>query len=434
MSSSSDDDFFMASASEDEEELKHEFESVYTTSMSDKKEENPSPSSDTSEDNPPNKSAKPTEKSIDSDPEYTNKNITGRGISKRSMQEENINDEHQSKRTRASNQQLNDENIAEYDLSRPTSAKSSRSNSSSSSTRQFGRNNDYDVVSDDETDAFFKELSKKATPSNSNLKSDGDNSVKSSPKRIYNIRFLSKLEGTIDRSVRVKVLGKFTFAKIIPSALQGLKKAYKIPKVMKNIYDPANVMLYWNNAKLLDFMTCNSLNIKQEFENEISNVDILLVSSEKGKEMEVLSKEEWMKHTAEASQKLEEEQKNENADDTANTDLVIEEFEKELQDITATINVENTSDNNNDALDVSDENNDDIMKISLVGQDNKKLYVNVRTTTPLIKLVNYYRTQKKLPQKSVLNLSFDDEKLDLKHNVGDYDIEDEDMIEVVLIK
>ena len=424
----------MASASEDEEELKNEFENVYTASMSEKKDEESPSLSDTSEDSVSKVSSKqPDNGDIDNDPEYLEKRSKPSKNPKRMRNEDDDSDTFQNKKTRNTRGQPIDDNVIDLDTSRPASAKSSRSNSSSSSHRGYGGASTNNMISDDETDAFFKELSKKATPTNSTLKNGDENTTKSSPKRIYNIRFLSKLEGTIDRSVRVKVLGKFTFAKIIPSALQGLTKAYKIPKVMKNIYDPKNVVLYWNKAKLLDFMTCNSLNIKQEFDNEISNVDILLVSLEKGKEMEALSMEEWLQHTSEASQKLEEQQAG-NGNQEGSTDLVIEEFEKELQNVALTGNTGNVAHNTEEVLDISDEEDDGVMKISLVGEDNKKLFVNVRTSTPLIKLVNYFRTQKKLPQKAALHLSFDDETLDLGKNVGDYDIEDEDMIEVVLIK
>lgn len=252
--------------------------------------------------------------------------------------------------------------------------------------------------------------------------------VHSNPKRVYKIRFLSKLEGTINKSVQVKVLGKYSFEKILPPALAGLVKAFKVPQIMKNYYDPENVSLYRNESmKLLNFMNCNSLNIPQSFENEISDVEIVLVPKDKEEEYE----KEWNDKIFEEKDPVIDsttESESNKATESKNTQFE-QQFEDELKYNDNSI--QTTSDIN---LDESETPSVDepLMKIALLGNDNKKLYVNVRKSTPFSKLVDYYRIQKQLPQSKKIILSFDHDELDLNECVNDQDMEDEDVIDVIV--
>ncbi|KAG0664568.1 Protein esc2 [Maudiozyma exigua] len=301
--------------------------------------------------------------------------------------------------------------------------------------------------SEDENDLFFKSIikAKSASPESKdnipNYTNDEKNNTKTpQPKRVYNIRFRSKLDGSINKSVIVKVLGKFTFEKILPSALQGLMKAYKIPAVMKKIYHVDNVTLYWDSAKVLNFMTCNSLNIKQSFENEISSVDITIVSKAMEKEMEeslrtqAFDTNELSKQSnkTDTNTKLEEDYK-----ETRN-DAIFDEFEKELEAAnlpdmdSSSENItidgpEGTPTTNN-----SDEEGE-IIKIVLADHDKMKFPVNVRGTTVLSKITEYYRKQKKLPQNVKIELLFDNDVLELAKNITDYEIEDEDLLDIRVV-
>lgn len=444
MSDSSDDDFFMASASEDEDELRNELQNVIVESS--KKIEEPEDtklnlSSDTdgsvySKEKRPETIKKKPEDNSDEEFEVISKNDDAE-ISTR-------------KRTRSSRKSIESNDQIILDSSNPSSAKNSRSNSFSSDTestqKKVKTNNSTHMDSDDENDEFFKELAKNRTPKTTKSIEEVPSAPENQPKRIFSIRFISKLDGTINKSVRVKVLGKFPFSKILPSALEGLIKAYKIPNIMKKFYTVENVALYWNNAKLLNFMTCNSLNIKQSFENEFSNVDIMLVSKEMGKSMELTSELEILRD----EQKLMDEKKkaaekkmgqnSDNINKEKSADLVIEEFERELQDIIESdiqdkVYSQVDTEEDNKSSSISDQTiGHDVFQISLVGQDNKKLSVNVRNSTLLSKLTTYYRAQKNLPQNTNLELLFDDEKLNLNKTIGDQDIEEEDMIDVVILK
>ncbi|CCF58538.1 hypothetical protein KAFR_0E03870 [Kazachstania africana CBS 2517] len=267
----------------------------------------------------------------------------------------------------------------------------------------------------DENDDFFKELATVAQKKSVT----GTESAAKRPKRIYNIRFISKLDGSINKSVKVKVLGKFPFSKILPAALKGLIDAYKIPSIMSEIYDVENVGLYWNNAKLLNFMTCDSLSIPLAFENEISNVDILIVSKEFGEKLEKLDQMKTLQEEA----KLERQEEIKDVDE--GDDFVLKEFEAELRDVAPS--------NANLSLDTDGEDSEPLMKLALMGQDNKKIYVNVRSSTQISKLVEYYKKQKNLARNVKVKLLFDHDELDLNETVGDQDMEDEDMIDVVVV-
>lgn len=294
-----------------------------------------------------------------------------------------------------------------------------------------------DSIEQDENDDFFKELelmnnssinsndsnnpdtrcrsssSRSSTDNNSKVRSntidlqlqptnnsnnDNASSSSSNPKRIYKIRFLSKLQGTINKSVHVKVLGKYTFESILPPALMGLVKAYQVPKALRGVYESENVILYRNESmKLFKFMNCNSLNIPQSFENEISDVEIVLVSKDDETEYERMVNEKIFYNDSIL----------ENTQLTSDQNDINSQFEQE-------------------------QGQEQLYKIALLGEDNKKVYVNVRNSTSFRKLVDYYRIQKQIPKNKRITLSFDHDELDLNECIQDHDIEDEDVIDVII--
>lgn len=284
--------------------------------------------------------------------------------------------------------------------------KTKRSRTTSNITENF--------LEPDENDEFFKQIAEEFNHTPVGTREP----TPEQPRRIYNVRFLSKLDGSIDKAVQIKVLGKYDFASMLPSVLNGFIREYKIPNVMKKIYSQENVTLYWKTAKLLNFMTCNSLKIPQAFENEISDIDITVIPKTQENEFEQTIN----------SKLLEDEH---SPSDTVETDMLdarVEEFEKDLK------NVDDSTTNHEakEIIDLENEVDTNLMKIALMGEDNKKMFVNVRTTTILRKIVEYYRIKKRLPMNININLIFDHEKLNLDESIGDQDMEDEDMIEVAV--
>ena len=293
---------------------------------------------------------------------------------------------------------------------------------------------------EDEDDEFYRAIRETKTVGTKSK-------VSHNPKRIYSIRFVSKLEGTVDKCVKVRVLGKFTFSRILPLSLEGLVKAYKIPSSIRSKYDAKNVTMYWNGAKLLDFMTCDSLKIEQAYEGEVSNVEIVLFSREDSRNMEMmyelsLMREEQGVNTGSGNHLSLRDVVSATGVANRNTvqdssDLIIEEFEKELKDAEraapGAVANDRAPDIDQPLLTESTNNEgQDVLTISLVGEDNKKLLVKVHEWTKLSKVVEYYRTQKSIPKRADITLYFDNEPLELSRSVGDYDIEDEDMLDVMV--
>ncbi|CAB4253761.1 similar to Saccharomyces cerevisiae YDR363W ESC2 Sumo-like domain protein [Maudiozyma barnettii] len=450
--SDSDDDFFKASSSEDENDLRNHIEDIVIESSKPEAKINMDDEFDllvvsnnnNNNDNNNNNNVDSNHTTLDdvsptnASPEDLKRNHNSDSDSINSDKKGNSKN---SRRKRAKMRILNKDSIMIDDNNNDDNEENDSLSEGSSRISSPQKKNNYSD-SEDENDLFFKELSRKKSPPTieaSALQSSAT-STTAETKRLYTIRFISKLDGSINKSVRVKVLGKFTFGKILPSALQGLQKAYKIPAVMKKIYQVDNVTLYWNSAKVLDFMTCNSLNIKQSFENEISNVDITIISKEMEKSIELTSRTE--RQEAEVREAMEQAQlsgpNDSNKDingskhNDQSADLIIEEFERELQDAVLPNITTNTTTRNDQTPDIENDA-EEVMKISLVGNDNKKIFVNVREGTILSKLTDYYRKQKKLPQNTNFELFFDDEKLNLSMTINSYDIEDEDMIEVKIL-
>lgn len=333
----------------------------------------------------------------------------------------------------------------------------------------------------DENDLFFQELDKnfvsddtKDSNSSSNniLLTDNENndSVQSinnndnnnnkttlmDPKRIYKIRFISKLEGTVDKTVQVKVLGKFSFDKILPSALDGLVKAYKLPDVMKKLYKKEKVILYRNGSKLLNFMNCNSLNIPQSFPNEVVNVEIVILDK-----TERLQYENNVADNIGQLDELSFDGISSNGAEPGNSSYLVEDTGNNTEIKNSTLNNKNnqiinsrnvqeeteaqyerelgskesnvgTNENNNDNNKNTKE--EPILRIGLLGEDNKKIFVKVRNSTPFSKLIDYYKIQKQLPQKVKIRLSFDHEDVSPDDCVADYDMDDDDVIDVIMAK
>lgn len=282
--------------------------------------------------------------------------------------------------------------------------------SSSINSKSLDINKAKDHINDDDNRSNTIDLDLQST-SNDNNNNNNCNIVSSTsssnPKRIYKIRFLSKLEGTINKSVHVKVLGKYIFENILPPALMGLVKAYKVPKSLQRFYEPDNVVLYRNESmKLFRFMNCNSLNIPQSFENEISDVEIVLVSKDKETEYERMVNEK------------------------------IFDDESILDDIHLDLDQNDMHSQSEQELEREEqerkEKNEQLLKIALRGEDNKKVYVNVRNSTSFQKLVDYYRIQKQIPKNKKIILSFENDQLDLGKCIQDHEIEDEDVIDVII--
>ncbi|SCW02285.1 LAFE_0F03070g1_1 [Lachancea fermentati] len=267
----------------------------------------------------------------------------------------------------------------------------------------------------DEDEEFFKELAREAKKSSNTTREQTPEAAR----RIFNVRFRSRLEGSVDKKINVKVKGKHTFTQILPAALKTMIKEYSVPKELQSMYAADNITLFRDGVKILNFMSCNSLQIPQSYENEVSEVHLTMVfkkdehSYEQEYENTNYGGHEITILSGEASAEEVEE-------------LTIPEYEKDVSQAPGRITASNVYD------DEEENTENDVIRVALLGQDNKKVHVNVRGTTKFSKIAEHYKQTKGLSSASKLRLIFDNEPLDLDGNVMDADMEDEDIIEVVI--
>lgn len=251
-------------------------------------------------------------------------------------------------------------------------------------------------------------------------KSAGKSKADEEPQRLYNVKFLSRLDGSIGRVIEVTVLGDREFSSILESVLDGINKEFEGCKDQERRYSAENVTLYWNNAKLLKFMTCNSLLINRVSEREEAHIEITMVHREQEQEYEERLQSNLVGLGNGAKSVLYNE-----------TDLIAKGSKDQAMDkLTESSNV--SSINEPVSVDPEKESNSVAIKLALVGQDNKKLYVQVRPSTTFAKVADYYILQKSLPPTKQIKLMFDHEELDLNGTVAEQDMEDGDMLEVHL--
>lgn len=316
-----------------------------------------------------------------------------------------INTDSRSKRRRRSDASL--EELAQA----PRLAKSPRGHPRGSS--RAVRTNSLPQHEKDEDDKFFEELEREASRTASTVK-------ESSPavaQRIYNIKFISDLEGSAGRRINVKVKGKQSFDQILPVALKTIIKEYKIPDALHPIYETDKVTLYRDGVKILNFMNCNSLQIPLEFKGEVSDVCLTIIS--KGQEQNFEALYEQSKHSNHELVPAFIEP------GTETPDFTVEEYEKELRNVDFN---KNTSVQNQPPPQSVDDN----IRIALMSQDNKKIIVTARPETTFAALAEHYQKLTSLPPQQQVLLFFDNEELHLDSKVSDADVEDDDIVEVVI--
>lgn len=250
--------------------------------------------------------------------------------------------------------------------------------------------------------------------------------------KIFNLIFLSKLDGTVDRAIQLKVLGKYDFSSILESVLEGFVKEFDVPHPEREQYTVDNVTLYWNGAKLLKFMTCDSLRVSNSDDSKMTEIEVTMVFKD---QEQMFEDEERSKFTnaerkryseRESVPTIDSDSNPPNADQMADCSLEILDVDESPQMSADEVGSKLVP----IELDSGEETK--VIRLALVSQDNTKLQVNVRRSTLLLKVADYYKLHKAIPKTADLKLIFDHEMLDLNETVGEQDLEDEDMLEVVI--
>ncbi|SSD60926.1 uncharacterized protein SCODWIG_02687 [Saccharomycodes ludwigii] len=83
-----------------------------------------------------------------------------------------------------------------------------------------------------------------------------------------------------------------------------------------------------------------------------------------------------------------------------------------------------------DQSNIYKEDSGNLIKLGLLGDDNKKIYINARPSTTIKKIANYFIEQKGYATNTKVKLFFDHDIMALNKKVGDFDLENDDLIEI----
>ncbi|CEP60668.1 Esc2p LALA0_S01e16248g [Lachancea lanzarotensis] len=268
---------------------------------------------------------------------------------------------------------------------------------------------------EDEDEQFFKELAREAGRSASTVEKSPSLPVN----HIFNIRFTSHLEGSMDKTVKLKVNGFHTFTQILPLALNLLLKEHNVNKELRHHYQSDKVSIYRGGVKILDFMTCNSLQVSTDPDIKFIEYSLTLVPK--------VSEEDY-KTTLEKKNQSE-------------TSLLADDPTVDANDTSFfsgdddVYNSQNSESNHIYILDddLSPEDQASTTRIALMAKNNEKTHVNVHQDTSVATLSNHFRSVHNVPAERHIDLYFDNEKLAPSQLTRELDLEDEDIIEVRLI-
>ncbi|AGO12591.1 AaceriAER251Wp [[Ashbya] aceris (nom. inval.)] len=243
--------------------------------------------------------------------------------------------------------------------------------------------------------------------------------------RVYNVGFISRIEGSRNRRVNVKVTGQKQFAAFLSVALAAFSKQHTIRKALKPKYQADQVKIYREGVEVFKFMTCDSFNIEEPYNGSPTDIEVYIVPVEEAETFE----QEWKRKFEERVRMLSNSSFLEAVDgiEEDKDDFLVNEYEKALVNARSLDETELAVREGTPADESSQ-----LLKIVLLGSDNKKVHIHVRPTTTFSKVAEHYRVAKELTATVQLTLMFDHEEIDLDDTISDIDIEDGDIIEVVV--
>lgn len=249
-------------------------------------------------------------------------------------------------------------------------------------------------------------------------------------KRIYNISFVSKLDGSKDKRVNVKVTGRKTFETILPLTMQTFVSSYKVNKSLASLYKPSDLVMYRNGVEVLPFSTCDSLRIPETPDQDVTPVELIILHSS----MAMQYRSEFKKIRDSRLQSLEAESliSEHEASAVASDDMEeinFNKFEKELE------HAPKLHTNLVDLVEVLDDNEIDLnpIKVVLVDKTNKKTTISVKNSTTFNQIINDYKEILNIVPEQKVVLILDNSELDPFATIESEDIEDNDILEVRIL-
>lgn len=292
--------------------------------------------------------------------------------------------------------------------------------------------------------SFTEKLAAKRTNRGKSDLSDGkeEDDTAAAPLRTYDVNIRSFLPGSEDSIVDVQVIGDKKFGKVMKKVLKHFISMNDVAEQYIPLYSPEFANFIWRSGKSLikvtEFMSPNGLQLPPtvknlEFElhtNEQINDLIEEHSRIQRARKLAIEREKLLDAQAEAAARavivdVEEEDDDDDDEDFREVDLEIEKQDAVRSNASGPTQKSPEPEEDKDA--------EDYFKIGLKGEDNKKVFVQVNPETQISKIVEYYLTQKNLPQTTKVRLVFDDEDIELDQTVGDTELEEDFTVEVYIL-
>lgn len=229
--------------------------------------------------------------------------------------------------------------------------------------------------------------------------------------RIYHFTIISKLPFSENLETNVEVTGSKKFRKVMLATLQNIAKTVFIPPEYRTVYKVSEVVLVWKSKiKIFEYMQPSFLNLP-----------LPLVAG--GRTFV----------TVHIMTKADAERQDQSGNILVNDDAGFEEEEVEvLSDFEQDNDDDDDDDGQPDQQQQQQEEEDGYFTISLKDKDNMKFEIKVNSATRLQKVAEWYLGKKGLASNARISLIFDDEPLLLRKTVGDTELEDEFVVDVVV--
>ncbi|WPK25158.1 hypothetical protein PUMCH_002461 [Australozyma saopauloensis] len=224
-------------------------------------------------------------------------------------------------------------------------------------------------------------------------------------KRHYNVRVVSKIHPTFEKEQTIH--GNYTFENLINDMLNANRRS----RAARSCWQDGALVWVEGRTELKRFAKPSTLRINPSKDGSITVITCLLIPTEHVLDFESIYPEFKDAEEGVAEVKL----------DT----LVIDIEDESEDDVPVTQPLQETP---------TQANSDNYFVIALKGKDNKRVEVEVNSSTPINKLLLHYLSQKGIDPATVRNprLVFDSEPLRLDQTVGDTELEEDFEVEVYI--
>lgn len=271
----------------------------------------------------------------------------------------------------------------------------------------------------DETFDFLNEITKDAKRFDALRKNDPRT------RRIYNINFVSTLEGTQNKRVNVKVTGNKSFESILPITIKSFIKSYKVPRSLQMFYKPADLVLFRAGIEVLPFSNCDSLQIPSNSIREEAEVDLIIVHASEAQNY----KNEYKRIRDSRLHSFDDENESKDENPDSKNDDKFKLFEKELE------NAPKLEMSPDEVIEIAemDSEEENIIRLVLIDKKNKRTSIPVHPSMTFSDIAEKYKQISKLSSDTVVKLTFENTDMEPSETVESQDLEEDDILEIKII-